>query len=88
METMQVDSNIKKIELGMSKQQVISIMGKHYQAVGAYALPEGSVEILAYSNHENAVYNIHVLNDKVIRWEYEPVRTSPIHIYINIPINP
>ncbi|MCD7978919.1 MAG: hypothetical protein LUG51_17945 [Tannerellaceae bacterium] len=54
-------------------------MGKTYQGMGAYALPEGDAEIIGYYNGENGVYKLHLLDDKLIRWEFEPPRRTPNH---------
>lgn len=32
---MNADNNIKKISLGMTKEQVITIMGEHYEIIGS-----------------------------------------------------
>jgi len=73
------DSNIRKVELGMSKKKVIDIMGKSYRAVGAIHTPEGDVEIIGYENAEEGMYKMHILNDKLVQWEYEKPRPSRKH---------
>ncbi|MDH6316685.1 hypothetical protein M2459_002432 [Parabacteroides sp. PF5-5] len=73
-DAIKADSNIRKIQLGMSKRNVISVMGKSYRSVGAIQTPDGNVEILGYTNAEDGMYKLHILNDKLIQWEYDKGR--------------
>ncbi len=68
-------NNLMKLELGMSKQEVTSVMGLPYQRE-AYVTPEGNVEYLIYltkytnkgSIPESDTTPICLLNGKITGW--------------------
>lgn len=63
------NSNIKNISLGMTKEQVVDIMGKHYKPIEAFETPEGFNEAIGYDAAHNEVYKLHFLNNKLKSWE-------------------
>lgn len=70
-----MDSNVRKIELGMSKKQVISIMGKYYEIVGARKTEYGNVETIRYSysnaNNIRTSYLLSFEDGKLVEWFQE-----------------
>lgn len=66
---METDSNIKKIKLGMSKQEVINTMGKQYRVAGADRLNDNSImELITYENPYNEEYQLWFQNDVLMKW--------------------
>lgn len=68
-------SKVKQITLGMTKEQVISIMGNNYKADGAIDHPDGVIEIISYHGIEDAmsypkdvIYFFRIQNGKLIEW--------------------
>lgn len=67
-DAMSANSNIKKIELGMSQNEVIHIMGKSYHRMGAVKDPNGvNVEILGYPTVE-AIYMLRFENGVLVEF--------------------
>lgn len=66
---------IKEIELGMSKEKVISILGKNYSPLGAVDTPNGKLETIRYTHPISQTYSVYyVLNfrDSVLEeWHQE-----------------
>lgn len=48
MQPYQMDSKMKDIELGMTKKEVISILGKDFESAGARMTSESSIETISY----------------------------------------
>lgn len=42
------NTNVKKVELGMSKTQVIKIMGNNYKVMALERTPDGTLEVIGY----------------------------------------
>lgn len=67
-----INTNIKKIALGMSKDQVISILGKDYMIASsskdAYGKP---IEILAYKSDAYEEYKLKFVNAQLMEWNRE-----------------
>ncbi len=76
---MNVGSNVKKLELGMSKRDVVSIMGKSYLSLGAIQTPEGNVEVIGYPTADDNLYRLHILEGKLVQWEYERIKPHRDH---------
>lgn len=67
------EQNVRKVELGMTKEKVISIMGKSYTSAGAIQTPEGNVEIIRWDSVEDAEkFEFHFV-DKILK-EWHRVR--------------
>ncbi|MFC4677087.1 hypothetical protein [Dysgonomonas termitidis] len=74
-DAMYSEKNVRKVELGMTKEEVISIMGKSYTSAGAIRSPEGSVEIIRWdSAYDFEKYEFHFV-DKILK-EWHRVRTD------------
>lgn len=66
------DSNMKRIELGMSKKQVINIMGDTYKALATRE--DGGViyEAIGYDTYDvNWMYVLSFVNGKLKSWQRE-----------------
>lgn len=61
---MNADNNIKKISLGMTKEQVITIMGEHYEIIGS---KEGEL-LLGYKAYDYGIYKLLFINNKLKEW--------------------
>lgn len=61
------DSNMRKISIGMTKEQVISVMGKHYESVAA----THQTEVIGYKSSEYEIYILQFENNKLIEWHKE-----------------
>lgn len=72
-DAMNADTNMRKVELGMSKNEVILIMGKSYHRMGASTSPEGiSIETLGYPTID-AIYMLYFENDRLIEFHKDLV---------------
>jgi hypothetical protein len=61
---MNTDNNIKNISLGMTKEQVIAVMGEFYEIIGA---KEGEF-ILGYKTYDYGIYKLRFVDNKLIDW--------------------
>ncbi|MCD8193688.1 MAG: DUF3192 domain-containing protein [Tannerellaceae bacterium] len=78
MDIWNADRNMRKLELGMMKQQVIDLMGKSYQIVGASREGNNLIEELGYKNWDRGTYILTFVNDELIEWIYEPKVEYPV----------
>lgn len=62
--TMQTDTNIKRIDRNMTKEEVISIMGNYYQRLG---LSKES-EKIGYVNSHNTMYVLTFVEGRLVEW--------------------
>lgn len=73
--TMNLGSKLKKVEIGMSKKEVINILGTGYDQVAARDTPDGTLEILRYYNATidgTIPYTVSFLNGTLVEWYREP----------------
>lgn len=61
---MNADNNMKKINLGMTKEQVIAIMGEHYEVIGS---KEGEF-LLGYKSYDYGIYKLRFVNGRLTDW--------------------
>lgn len=72
-DAMNADNNIRKVELGMNKNDVVQIMGKSYHRMGASTSPEGiSIETLGYPTVD-AIYMLYFENNRLIEFHKDLV---------------
>lgn len=72
--TMNMGSKLKKIEIGMTKQEVINILGNTYDVVAARDTPDGTLEILRYTGMTidgYYPYLVNFLDGKLVEWFME-----------------
>jgi len=59
----------KKLELGMTKKEVISVMGNDFRVISASQTPEGNIEVLRYiASIDVTEYVIYLLDGKLVEW--------------------
>lgn len=78
-----MDGRMKKIELGMTKKEVISILGKSYETAGARMSADGPVESISYptttiSDSTEGYYILSFRNNVLIEWfkDKRPIRND------------
>lgn len=72
------DKNVKKVELGMTKKEVTSILGQSYVPFSAVQTPEGMMEAIRYDVEANNDYLIFYVysfrNGKLVEWHQDRER--------------
>lgn len=82
--------NVKQIELGMTKKEVITIMGKKYEVFGASQTLEGAVvEVLQYEGADSKLayasygadrYYLFTFEDgRLVEWHTEKINPMILH---------
>lgn len=72
--TANVGSKIKKVELGMSKKEVVRILGDSYAPLGAVVTEKGNLETVRYtSTWTDEYYFVNFLDGRLVEWFVEPV---------------
>lgn len=66
-------SNIKKIEFGMTKKEIISVMGDKFRMEAGIPHPEGNIEVISYEYVDDAGtitgrYYLHLKEGKLVEW--------------------
>lgn len=73
------DSNMKKVELEMTKEQVIKYMGDEYHRVSSFKADDGTlVETLGYQNTGSDFYILQFENGILKEWHKEMRSAYPI----------
>lgn len=79
------DSNMKKIELDMTKKEVVKALGNGYHRVSAFKTEDDvSIEILGYENAKSDFYILQFENGILKEWHKEIRATYPVP---PVPIN-
>lgn len=74
--TMNLGNKVKQIEVGMSKHEVISKLGKSYDMKGAVKTPDGTLETISYYDSLYGYsYIFNFLDGDLVEWYYEPMST-------------
>lgn len=74
------DNNIQKLELGMTKIEVIAIMGKTYKRLEVKQTANGYQETLGYEDLQDGLYRFKLLDGKLQEWDYlQPDRCKEKH---------
>ncbi|WP_139262110.1 hypothetical protein [Dysgonomonas macrotermitis] len=83
-EMLSADSNMKKVELDMTKEQVIAIMGSNYQRVGSFRLEDSTyVEMLGFKRNYNETYVMRFENGILTEWNKEVIPEYPAPVNTN-----
>lgn len=70
--TWSANANIKKIALGMSKEQVIQVMGNDYLVSSSSKDDDGNnIEILVYKSDSHEEYRLNFVNNRLTEWNRE-----------------
>ncbi len=64
---MRTDEQMKKVSLGMTKEQVIEVMGIYYEALEAR---EGEF-VMGYKVYDYGIYKLYFTNGKLTKWRKE-----------------
>ena len=62
-------NSAKKLEIGMTKKEVIDIMGNDYTTLAARQTPEGALETIKFGF--NYIYIVSFMDGKLVEWVYE-----------------
>ena len=68
-----MEKRVKQLELGMSKQDALNIMGKNYFIESASQTPQGKLEVLHFRSSTSRDYLLYFTND----------RLSEFHLYVS-----
>ncbi len=60
----EADNKIKLVQIGMTKNEVIDIMGNTYEIIAA----DKDGETLGYRDFSNAIYQLAFVKDRLVRW--------------------
>lgn len=74
-------SNMTKVQLSMTKDEVVKIMGRTYEVVGSRQTNEGSEETIGYLDAYNDIYMLTFLNGRLVEYHKEWLpkpRTEPM----------
>ena len=80
-----MDNRMHKIELGMTKQKVISILGKDFESAGARITPDGPIESISYktgtmtiADYSEGYYILSFKNGILVEWfkEKTPINNN------------
>lgn len=61
---------MQNIKIGMTKDEVVSTMGKTYKVMEAKQTTDGYREVLGYVDWQNGIYRLRLLNGKLTEWDY------------------
>lgn len=80
--TTKLESNLQRIELGMTKQEVSSILGKNYTIMGSGRTPDGNIETWSYTDpnimeSDNKKIIVNFLDGRLDEWHREYIPTPP-----------
>lgn len=67
-DSMSLGANLKKVEIGMTKKEVISILGKSYSPIGGVQTPNGVVDVVSYEDFYGQKYSFHFLKGELVEW--------------------
>jgi len=72
--TWTANKNIKKLELGMKKEQVIAILGEKYMVASASKDEYGNVvQVLGYKSDSSEEYKLKFVNNELKEWNREHI---------------
>lgn len=78
-ETTNLVNKTKRLKLGMTKKELILLMGKDFKIVSASRTPDGDLEVISYNIiSEESNYIMYLLNGKLDRW-HETNKTTHHH---------
>lgn len=82
--TWNLSSKMKQLELGMTKQEVIHILGNNYSTIGAIATPDGNLETVFYTGDgvTSGDYTVRYLDGKLFEWFAGRPVTGPAPVFI------
>lgn len=76
-------NKVKKLEIGMTKKEVINTMGKDYTTLAARQTPDGALETIRYESitpyPNDYSYIISFLDGKLVEWHIDEPRQGNQH---------
>jgi hypothetical protein len=69
--SMNMGRKIKNVEIGMTKKEVIDILGNTYEVMAARDTPDGTLEVLRYSGFWGHTYIVNFVDGKLVEWFVE-----------------
>lgn len=73
--TMSLGTKLKNVEIGMTKKEVISVLGSSYDVVAARDTPDGTLEVWRYNNvtiDGPIPYIVNFLDGRLVEWFKQP----------------
>jgi len=67
-----IDDNMKKISVGMTKKKVISVLGHHYEVISS---KERTIT-LGYKAPNNGIYRLVFVDNKLKEWSKDHLRNN------------
>lgn len=69
-----INEDIKKVQIGMTKNEVIQVLGKNYTITSASKDDEGNyIEVLGYESVYDEEYKLKFINNKLVEWNRERI---------------
>lgn len=77
--TWNMGSKVKQLEMGMTKKEVVRVLGNGYTALGGIATPDGNLETIRYTDPIAGWYVVRFLDGKLVEWfiDENPVPPTP-----------
>lgn len=81
--SLQIEKKMRDVELGMTKRQVVSILGNNYESAGARQTQDGDIETIRYSSltlteKVDQYFILSFKDGKLVEWFKEKY---PIHAH-------
>lgn len=74
MNSFSMDEKMRQVKLGMTKEEVIRILGKEYEQAGARQTPYGTVESISYltqsyvTDNSDGYYILSFRDGRLVEW--------------------
>lgn len=77
-----METGLKRIELGMTKNEVKSLLGKNYTILGAAVTHDGNMETWSYKDpnvmaEQNKRIIVNFNDDRLVEWHQEYIPVPP-----------
>lgn len=69
-------SKMKKLELGMTKEETLNVLGNSYDVIATSQTPEGKLEIFRFYGMNTFSYSTYFLDGKLVEWHEGEPRTD------------
>lgn len=80
-----MDNRMQKIELGMTREKVISILGNNFESAGARITADGPVESISYlaknmtiTDYTEGYYILSFKDNILVEWFKERIPVQPV----------
>ena len=72
-----VEKKARNLEIGMTKKEVMNIMGNNYTVMAARDTPDGAVETISYLSTLDPPFVITFLDGRVVEWYMDRSSSTP-----------